>query len=117
MTPKELKELLKATPKKSKFNNRKCKINGITFASKKEAERYTGLLLLVRAGEISNLKLQQRIKIFVNSEYVCTYIADFTYTDKTGKHIVEDAKGLRLPIYILKKRLLFLTQGIEILET
>lgn len=117
MTPKELKELLKTTTKKSKFNNRRCKINGITFASKKEGERYTDLLLLLRAGEITNLKLQQRIKIFVNSEYVCTYVADFTYTDKDGKSIVEDAKGLRLPIYLLKKRLLFLTQGIDILET
>lgn len=116
MTPKELQELLKKQ-KTNKYSAKKCVVNGITFASQKEGKRYTDLLLLQRAGEISQLKLQQRIKIFINDEYVCTYIADFTYYDRQGKFVVEDAKGLRLPIYILKKRLLLITQGIEILET
>ena len=43
---------------KSKYHSRKQTIDGHVFASKKEAQRYSELKMLEKAGEISNLELQ-----------------------------------------------------------
>jgi hypothetical protein len=101
---------------KSKFRNKKCVVNGITFPSIKEGKRYTVLFYKQAAGEIFKLQLQTPFKILVNGEKICTYKADFTYYNKAGAYIVEDAKGVLTPIYKLKKRLLLITQGISITE-
>lgn len=42
-----------------KYGNRKIEVNGITFDSVKEANRYRELLLLEKAGAIQNLELQK----------------------------------------------------------
>ena len=42
----------------SKYHSQKATYNGITFDSKRERDRYIDLLLLERAGEISELRLQ-----------------------------------------------------------
>ncbi len=104
-------------PRHSKYNNIHCVVNGIKFSSIKEAKRYTDLFYLASAGKITDLKLQVVFKIEINGEKVCNYKADFTYINEAGGYIVEDTKGMRTPIYNLKKRLLFLTQGISIKET
>ena len=49
----------------SKYRNVKTEVDGILFASKKEARRYSELKLLERAGEIAHLELQPRIKICI----------------------------------------------------
>ena len=41
-----------------KYHNRKTIVNGHTFDSKKEANRYSELLLLERAGAIHDLRTQ-----------------------------------------------------------
>ena len=41
-----------------KYRSQKATYNGITFDSKRERDRYIDLLLLERAGEISELRLQ-----------------------------------------------------------
>lgn len=121
---------------KSKYNARKCIINGITFDSRKEAHRYQELLLLLRAGVIQNLRMQEKF-LLIPSQYEtyerygkngkklqdgtrlvereCTYVADFVYTEN-GKLVVEDVKGLRTKDYIIKRKLLLLTHGIRIRE-
>jgi hypothetical protein len=101
---------------KSKFKNRKCIANGITFPSIHEAKRYIVLFYKQSAGEIFKLQVQVPFKIIVNGEKVCTYKADFVYFNKAGTRIVEDAKGMKTPIYNLKKRLLFVAHGITISE-
>jgi hypothetical protein len=88
----------------SKFKAVKTVLDGITFASKKEAKRYTELKLLERAGEISRLELQPRYDIIINGVKVCTYVADFSYFDKSSR-VVEDVKGMKTPVYRLKKKL------------
>lgn len=106
-----------ASPRQGKYRNKKCTINGITFHSLKEGKRYVALLALEKAGQIFKLQLQVPFKIVVNGKKVCTYRADFTYYDSAGKYIVEDTKGFQTPAYKLKKRLLFVTHNIEIVET
>jgi hypothetical protein len=43
------------------------------------------------------------------------YLADFVYF-QDGKQVVEDVKGVRTPVYRLKKRLVAEKYGIEIRE-
>jgi hypothetical protein len=55
---------------------------------------------------------------------VCTYVADFAYDQKTlsaseNDHyvrVVEDVKGMKTPVYRLKKKLVEAQYGIEITE-
>lgn len=64
-----------------KYRNIKTVIDGITFDSIKESERYKKLLLLQKTGEISDLILQPKFPIIINNIKICTYIADFSYVD------------------------------------
>lgn len=96
----------------SKYNAKKKVVDGHTFDSKREAERYCELKLFVRAGEIRNLELQPRFLLqdkFVdkqgNKHRKIEYVADFMYVDKSGKTVVEDVKGVLTDVYKLKKKL------------
>jgi len=102
--------------KPSKYRNVRTKVGQITFASKLEASRYVELKTLQQSGEISGLKLQVPFNIEVGGLPICKYVADFTYTDKSGTLIVEDAKGRLTDVYKLKRRLMRVVLGIEILE-
>lgn len=114
--------------KGNKFRAQKTVINGITFDSKKEAERYFDLCMLEKAGEIKDLKRQveyELIPVHVKSngkkEQKCTYIADFTYiNNKTGGFVVEDVKGLKkgaaYQVFVIKRKLMLDRYDIEIKE-
>ena len=91
--------------------------DNILFASKKEKDRYIILKLMERGGEITDLELQPRYTIVINDVKICGYRADFRYKDKNGNIIVEDVKGVRTPDYKIKAKLMFVCQGIKILET
>ena len=106
-------------PKKSKYGAVKTEVDGITFASKHEASRYQVLWLLEQSGEITNLRLQVPFELIPKSKYgmPIRYIADFVYNDGNGCLIVEDAKGVKTPVYKLKRRLMAEKYGIEIKET
>lgn len=76
-------------------------VNGVRFASKREARRYRELLLLVAAREITGLVLQPKFDLIVANKKVCKYIGDFLYTER-GKHVVEDVKGVETALFRLK---------------
>lgn len=95
----------------TKYHARKTEVNGIVFDSKLESERYTQLMLLEKAGEITGLQLQvefQFLKGWVNPETgekikSRYYVADFVYIDNaTNKMIVEDTKGMETTEFRLK---------------
>lgn len=100
----------------SKYKNIKTIIDNIPFDSKKEAARYLQLKMLFDTGVITELELQPAFKLVINGQKICTYKADFRYCEN-GKSIVEDVKGMKTPIYNLKKKLMFACHGIKILET
>jgi hypothetical protein len=101
----------------TKYRNRKTTRHGITFASKKEADRYDELLLLAKAGAISAPQRQARFPLRVNGELVCTYVSDFDYFDAEKQtRVIEDAKGFRTREYIIKRKLMKAIHGIEITE-
>ena len=106
---------------KPKYHNVKTIVNGIVFDSKKEANRYKELLLLQKAGIITDLKRQVRYTLVpsfnLNKKRYreTSYIADFVYKEN-GKDIVEDTKGFRTDIYKIKKKLMAYIYQIEIRE-
>lgn len=106
-------------PKKSKYGAVKTEVDGIKFDSKHEAKRYQELRLLEQAGEITNLRLQVPFELIPKSKYgmPIRYIADFMYNDRNGQLIVEDAKGVKTPVYRLKRRMMAEIYNIEIKET
>lgn len=101
---------------KNKYGAVKTVVDGIKFDSKAEARRYKNLKLLERAGEITNLELQPRYDLIVNGVKCGFYKADFRYLEN-GKLVVEDVKGMKTPVYNLKKKLIKVIYGIEIFET
>lgn len=107
----------------NKYHSKKVNIDGITFDSKKEANRYCELKLLERAGEISGLALQVKFELIPAQkrdgkvvERACNYMADFVYRNKDGELIVEDTKGFRTPDYIIKRKLMLWVYNIRIRE-
>ena len=86
-----------------KYRNQIVEVDGIRFASRLEARRYQQLKLLERAGEISELKLQE--EFVIDRGYISyqtgqkmravVYVADFSYNDhRTKQHVIEDVKGV-----------------------
>jgi hypothetical protein len=89
---------------------------GFRFASGGEAERYSHLVMMQRAGLIWSLRRQVRYKLIVNKLLVTTYVADFVYYEKSQR-VIEDFKGVRTPEYRLKAKLFFAITGVKICET
>ena len=79
-------------------------VDGILFASLKEARRYGVLKLLAKAGKITNFALQPPFKLFVATadggiiKSIGHWIADFQYVED-GKVVIEDAKGHRTALF------------------
>ena len=101
---------------RSKYRNKKTRVGALVFDSKLEAARYVDLKKLEEGGVISGLQCQVPFKIEVNDQLICKYIADFTYLNCDRKKIVEDAKGKRTDVYMLKKKMMRAILGIEIQE-
>ena len=101
-----------------KYNNTKIRVDGRLFDSKAEAARWQELQLLERTGEITELERQVEYELIPKQkgERAVKYIADFRYVDHEGKTVVEDTKGVRTPVYILKRKLLLWVHGIRIRE-
>lgn len=99
-----------------KYRNVPTVIDGFRFLSKLEAKRYAELKLLQRTGDIKGLEVHPRYPIDVQGKRICTYEADFRYTDTRGTVHVEDTKGFRTALFLLKKKLMLACHGIEVEE-
>lgn len=109
---------------RSKYGNKKCKIDGYTFDSQKEGHRYAELKILLRQGKIRGLEMQKEYELVpsyidgVTGKRVrpVYYKADFVYEDvETGKTVIEDVKGYRTEGYKIKKKLMG-SKGLYITE-
>lgn len=123
----------------NKYRNKKITAGGLVFDSKREYNRYRELLLLEKAGEISNLRRQVKFVLIpaqyeksperytrgkhkgelrpgVLLERECSYIADFVYIDADGQKVVEDVKGVKTKDYIIKRKLMLYVHKIKIKE-
>lgn len=106
----------------TKYKSRKVTVNGNVFDSKKEYKRWCELVLLQKAGQVTNLKRQVKYELIPSqridgkvAERACTYVADFVY-EQNGKTVVEDTKGFKTKDYIIKRKLMLWVHGIRIAE-
>ncbi len=123
----------------NKFNATKVEVNGIEFASRKEAKRYKQLLEQEQAGEISGLRTQVSYELIPAQrepdtigpkgglkkgkviERAVSYVADFVY-QRGDELVVEDVKGYRggdnaaYKVFVLKRKLMLYKYGIRVKE-
>lgn len=108
-------------PARSKYGAVKTDVDGITFDSKREAERYLALKGEQAAGLISGLLIQPQRPLHVTTPQgvkvaIGRYIADFRYI-RDGQEVIEDAKGFRgKELYIWKRKHVEAEYGIRIVE-
>ena len=105
-------------PAGSKYHAQSTRVDGQRFDSRHEAARFAELQLLVRAGHIRSLRRQVAYPLCAcipdaagqcrESRVIARYFADFVYEERAAPNrwqlVVEDAKGVRTPIYRLKKK-------------
>ena len=119
----------------NKYGNHKVTFEGMTFDSKKELYRWLDLKTLEKAGKIYELQRQVKF-VLVPAQYEpdtvgprggkikgkliekeLAYYADFYYFDnESEKYVVEDAKGVRTPEYVIKRKLMLYLKGYRIKE-
>ncbi len=114
--------------RRSKYGARPTMIDGIRFASEREAKRYCELKLLEKAGEIHDIRLQPGFDLAAFNRggglphLIGRYVADFAYcrclrTPCVRSHVViEDVKGFKTPLYKWKKKHVEAQYGIRIME-
>jgi hypothetical protein len=108
-------------PAGRKYGNTSVRVDGVFFASKREAARWQALNMMVRAKMIQNLQRQVAFDLNAYNEEkaafvrVGRYFADFTYYEN-GAYVVEDAKGMKTELYRWKKKHLKAEYGIDIKE-
>lgn len=106
----------------SKYRARKTTVDGITFDSKREADRYLVLKGMEEDGAIEGLRRQVRYELVPAFDVDGThyrpvyYVADFVYVED-GREVVEDVKGVRTDVYRLKSKLFARRYGMSVKET
>lgn len=91
----------------NKYHASRAIIDGITFDSLFEAERWMELKMLEKYGAVTDLRRQVRFEVIPKTKRnrAHHYTADFAYTEN-GKTVVEDVKGAKTRDYLLRRDLL-----------
>lgn len=129
VSPSELANLgrakaAKMTPKPPKYRNKSCVVGHEKFDSIHEAECWIALGARQQAGEILELRRQSQFDLHCPTagaadifHTVCSYIADFVWTDRNGLMHVADAKGgkaTQTQLFKLKAKWLNLEYGLTV---
>lgn len=107
---------------RSKYHAKKTCVDGITFDSKREADRYLVLKNMEEDGDIEDLRRQVRYELIpafdVDGRHYrpVSYVADFVYREN-GHEVIEDVKGIKTDVYRLKSKLVAYRYGMNIRET
>jgi len=116
----------KTNKMRNKYGNTKVEAHGLKFDSKKECNRYEELLLLQKAGLITELEIQPKFELLGTLRYngitfmKRSYIGDFRYFEKsTQKTVVEDVKSskkliAKMPLYTIKRHMFIEKYGHEV---
>lgn len=95
-----------------KFHAKRTELDGIKFPSMKEAKYYSELKLRQSAGEVTFFIMQTPFHLPGNVKYVC----DFQVFLADGTIEFIDVKGMKTPIYTVKKKLVEALYPIKIIE-
>lgn len=99
-------------PIRHKFGAKRTELDGIKFASKKEATYYQSLNLTIKSGKLLFFLRQVPFHLPGGVKYVC----DFMEFWEDGEVRVVDVKGMRTPAYKAKKRMVEALYPITIIE-
>ena len=110
--------------KSSKYGSIRTEVNGITFDSKWEGQRYMELLIMERTSLIKDLQVHSPFALHSPSRCgekirVGSIVIDFVYWGDDGQMRCEDTKSAptrRHPLYRLKKAMFEVEYGITIKE-
>lgn len=107
--------------RRSKYGAKKTVVDGIRFDSKAEARRWCELVVMQKAGEISNLTRQVPFELAPKVKYTdaaratpaLRIVVDFVYRDRSGQIVYEDCKGVVTEGARIKRHLM-MAQGKEV---
>jgi len=93
-------------PRPHKYAAQAVVVDGHRFDSTAEARRYGELRMLERAGMVVGLVLQPRFELHAppNGVRIGCYVADFAYEHPDDGFVVEDVKGVDLPLGRWKRK-------------
>ena len=101
MTAQEFRQRMAQEQTPRKYRNIKTEVDGITFDSRAEANRYCELKMLQAAGKISGFDIQPSFVLDVGVRYR----PDFIVCGNDGVVWVEDVKGVETQAFRLKRKL------------
>lgn len=90
----------------NKLHARKQEFNGILYDSGLEARVAADLEYQRSAGEILEIKRQFPVDFAINGLHITRHYVDFRVLWRDGTVELIEAKGMRTPIWVLKRRLL-----------
>lgn len=106
-----------AKPRKTnKYRNVPTVVDGVRFASKREAAYYAELKLREKAGEVYEIELQRRYALTgPTGKLFATYVADFVYYDALMKRTrVIDVKGYSTREFETKRKAMYAILDIKV---
>ena len=95
-----------------KNKNKITEVDGIRFDSEKEADYYWQLHWMMREGTVKEVELQPKFVLQPGYKHEgrkirpIIYKADFKVTEADGHVYYVDTKGMKTPVYLLKKKML-----------
>lgn len=107
-----------------KYGNRKTVIDGLKFDSAAEARRWCDLVLLQKAGRITQLEREIPLQLVpgvklhgeVRARPAIRLVVDFRYTEN-GVTVWEDTKGMETPASRMKRHMAKALHGIDVRVT
>lgn len=117
MTTEEFKRLV-SSPKarqRSKYNAKKTYVDGICFASKREADRYEANKLRIKAGELQFQLLQVPFNLPAPpGKKPKRYLLDFMEVYPDGRIDYVDVKGFETQTFKVKRDIIEAIYGVKI---
>lgn len=92
-------------PRSSKYGSRKTTRGGITYQSTLEGDYADNLTWKLKAGEITKIERQVRIRLVVNGKLICCYDVDFRVTLPDGRVQYIEVKGYETELFKTKWKL------------
>ncbi len=119
-TQKLLREKMRESKRRSKYNNVRVRYKDRWFDSIYEMNAAKSLDSMRRAkhekDRVVAIEYQVKFPIVINDAKICDYVADFVVEFADGHIDVIDAKGMRTAVYRLKQKMMRAVHGIEIVE-
>lgn len=111
---------IKVGRRRSKYNAQPTTVDGVWFASKREAHAWCELRTLEGAGRIRKLERQVYFPLHAaGGTVIGSYVADFVFEKPFGpgwQRVVADAKGFKTDLYKWKCRHMKAEYGVDIWE-